>query len=303
MKNYYDILGVSQTATIDEIKKAYRKLSIKFHPDKNDNDAFFNDMFKIITEAYGVLTDPTQRSYYDQTLSHQYNRDTLEFDSLIVEAGQIIVAENNASASLLQRRLKVGYNRAGRLIDQLEILGIISPFDDSSRQVLVNQVGLETILTSKISGLTKSSFQEQVTKSAHKANQTHTFQSKRPPSIWDSVNVWKKIKWTILIIDIIFLVILLNDPSSNSITRSKSSQKEIPSYANAQVTANKGLRLRQEPDDNSTILITIPSSAYLEIIDENGPVQTISGRTENWYQVNYNGQIGWAWGGLIKRIK
>lgn len=305
LKNYYDILGVSENATTDEIKKAYRKLSIKFHPDKNDNDAYFSDMFKSITEAYDVLADATQRNAYDQTLSHQDNGETLEVDSLIVEAGQLIVSENNASASLLQRRLKLGYNRAGRLIDQLELLGIIGPFDGSStRQVLVNQAGLETILTSRISGLTKTDFQSQVTKSRPKPVQTKPTKPKRPASVWDSVDAWKKIKWTVLVIDIVLLIILIYDPVKRTNTTSTGgTQIEIPSNANAQVIADKGLRLRQEPDDNSTILITIPSDAYVEVIDENGPEYTLSGRTENWYQINYNGETGWAWGGLIKKIR
>lgn len=305
MKNYYDILGVSENATSEEIKKAYRKLSLKFHPDKNENDAYFSDMFKNITEAYDVLIDPTQKSAYDQAIFYEANEDTLELDSLIVEAGQIIVAENNASASLLQRRLKLGYNRAGRLIDQLEILGIISPFNGSNaRQVLVNQAGLETILSSKISGLTKENFQNQVAKSSPQPTQTKSVSTKKPPSIWDAVDSWKRIKWVVLVIDVILLLVLVNDPFKDNKSVSLSKPKiERPLNANAQVTTDKGLRLRQEANDNSTILTTIPSDAYIEILDENGPEQTISGRTENWYMVNYNGQTGWAWGGLIKKIK
>lgn len=305
MKNYYDILGVPENATNEEIKKAYRKLSLKFHPDKNENDAYFSDMFKNITEAYDVLIDPTQKSAYDQAIFHEANEDTLELDSLIVEAGQIIVAENNASASLLQRRLKLGYNRAGRLIDQLEILGIIGPFNGSNaRQVLVNQAGLETILSSKISGLTKQNFQNQVAKSSPQPAQTKPVSTKKPASVWDAVDSWKRIKWVVLVIDIILLLVLVNDPFKNSSGVSKTkSEITRPLNANAQVIADKGLRLRQEADDNSTILTTIPSDTYIEILDENGPEQTISGRTENWYKVNYNGQTGWAWGGLIKKIK
>lgn len=62
MKNYYDILGVSETAGADEIKKAYRKLSVKFHPDKNENDDYFSEMFKIINEA--TMSFPTQSEGY-----------------------------------------------------------------------------------------------------------------------------------------------------------------------------------------------------------------------------------------------
>jgi len=64
-KDYYDVLGVKRDASKDMIKKAYRKLAMKHHPDRNDSpDA--EDRFKEISEAYGVLSDDTKRSQYDQ---------------------------------------------------------------------------------------------------------------------------------------------------------------------------------------------------------------------------------------------
>jgi DnaJ-class molecular chaperone len=61
IKDYYYILGVARNASQDEIKKAYRKLSVKFHPDKNDGDKFFEERFKDINEAYETLVDATKR--------------------------------------------------------------------------------------------------------------------------------------------------------------------------------------------------------------------------------------------------
>jgi len=69
LKDYYYILGVSKEADEQDIKKAYRKLSIKFHPDKNGGDPFFEQRFKDIQEAYEVLTDPEKRSSYDMVVS------------------------------------------------------------------------------------------------------------------------------------------------------------------------------------------------------------------------------------------
>ncbi len=66
MKDYYYILGLKQTATTEEVKKAYRKLSIKFHPDKNDGDDFFTERFKEIQEAYETLIDNSKRQAYDE---------------------------------------------------------------------------------------------------------------------------------------------------------------------------------------------------------------------------------------------
>src|SRR5436305_617751 len=65
-KDFYAVLGVSASATQDEIKKQYRKLAARYHPDKNPNDAKAADRFKEISEAYQVLGDPERRKQYDQ---------------------------------------------------------------------------------------------------------------------------------------------------------------------------------------------------------------------------------------------
>jgi molecular chaperone DnaJ len=65
-KDYYSILGVSKTATQTEIKKSYRKLARKYHPDLNPGDAQAEKKFKEIQEAYDVLSDPKKRAQYDQ---------------------------------------------------------------------------------------------------------------------------------------------------------------------------------------------------------------------------------------------
>ena len=65
-RDYYEVLGVSRNAGDDEIKKAYRKLALKFHPDKNSGDKTAEERFKEIGEAYEALSDPQRRAAYDQ---------------------------------------------------------------------------------------------------------------------------------------------------------------------------------------------------------------------------------------------
>ena len=65
-RDYYEVLGVSKSADADAIKKAYRKLAKKYHPDVNKDDPTAQQRFQEITEAYGVLSDPKQKALYDK---------------------------------------------------------------------------------------------------------------------------------------------------------------------------------------------------------------------------------------------
>jgi len=64
--DYYQMLGLKKGASADDIKKAYRKLAVKYHPDKNPGDKGAEEKFKEINEAYAVLSDPEKKSQYDQ---------------------------------------------------------------------------------------------------------------------------------------------------------------------------------------------------------------------------------------------
>ena len=65
-RDFYEVLGVSKTASDEEIKKAYKKMAIKYHPDRNPGDKEAEEKFKEAAEAYDVLRDPQKRQQYDQ---------------------------------------------------------------------------------------------------------------------------------------------------------------------------------------------------------------------------------------------
>lgn len=65
-RDYYSVLGVPRNASAEDIKKAYKKQALLFHPDKNPNSKEAEEQFKKISEAYSVLTDPSKREIFDR---------------------------------------------------------------------------------------------------------------------------------------------------------------------------------------------------------------------------------------------
>src|SRR5580658_5820164 len=65
-RDFYEVLGVDRNADMEEVKKAYRKLALKYHPDRNPNDKAAEEKFKELGHAYEILSDPQTRAAYDQ---------------------------------------------------------------------------------------------------------------------------------------------------------------------------------------------------------------------------------------------
>lgn len=92
VKDYYQVLEIPYNAREDEIKKAYRRLAMRYHPDKNTGNPFAVQHFREIQEAYDVLSNPVKRSEYHQ-LRWQYTGQTSRFDSPVPPSPELIYQE------------------------------------------------------------------------------------------------------------------------------------------------------------------------------------------------------------------
>jgi len=81
IKNYYQILNLSTDCNKDEIKKAYRMYATKFHPDKQNNDKFFEERFKETKEVYDVLIDDNKRAQFDNEYKSTFKNSSSNYNS------------------------------------------------------------------------------------------------------------------------------------------------------------------------------------------------------------------------------
>ncbi len=234
MSNYYEMLGLKSDATAEQIKSAYRKLSLKFHPDKNDGDNYFSEWAKKINEAYEILGNPSKKLAYDKQLKKD---------------------ENTSNSN--------SYRNTNNSINEYKVL-------------------------SQIRDLTPAFLNA---KSAL-ANAQHIYNraaSKKVPNKFTATRI--------LFIIFLFLVSAygFKNMDFNQILNFKSTSVNT----NSRVTAKSGLVIRDNPSVEGNEITVAPHNAKLNVIDNQVASDYISGKSGNWYQVEYNGKTGYAWGNLI----
>jgi len=142
-RDYYELLGVDRSAAESEIKKAYRKMAIKYHPDKNPGDKEAEERFKEAAEAYSVLSDQEKRSIYDQ-YGHQGLRATGGggfggFDESIFSGFEDILGDFFGFGFGGSRRRSRTRAAAGRSIEQILDLTFMEAYEGVEKKVTIRR--------------------------------------------------------------------------------------------------------------------------------------------------------------------
>ena len=305
MIDYYHILGVQENASLEEIKQAYRKLSLKFHPDKNDNDAYFSEMFKRVAEAYEVLSDQVKRKSYNEALNKTDRKEEVlsiddELDPIFVEVAAFFTLQQKANSSMLQREFRVDFHRASAIMRQLEDEGIIGPYKDVFREVLVDKKYIETQYNYNFSETRPTSKEEPSKYDKKQSTPTDSF-SELIESNRNKERISRKLmRWSIMLVVTLIILYKFKDELGDKLTEINRTYFNSNSLRGT-VVAPLGLNMRTNPSSNGSIITRIPNESQLLIISEQGPKETISGKTAPWYKVLYENNEGWVWGGYIQK--
>ncbi|KMQ68914.1 molecular chaperone DnaJ [Chryseobacterium sp. FH2] len=211
MKDYYYFLGISHDASDEDIKKSYRKLSLKYHPDKNDNDDFFAERFREIQEAYETLSDKSKRYTYDQNLeSHQksfrYNIPpsikTFTANKIHVKKGEEIIINWQTQNADVVKVLPFGLEKPyGERIFK------ITEFKDGKFQILLHATN-SLLHKTAVQGITITEvFESEGEKFRDKAEELFRSQPKTPMNPHGQPKIMKIIVGIVVIIMAIYFLV------------------------------------------------------------------------------------------------
>ncbi|MHC4431037.1 MAG: DnaJ domain-containing protein [Planctomycetota bacterium] len=122
MKSHYDVLGVKKSASPEEIKRAYRKLALEWHPDKHPDDPNAEDRFKHIVLAYEVLKDPDKKAAYDRGFDPRSGVfDPTNIDPTLLDPNEFLKVFSQMFGEYLDERIPGGFkDRVGRAAQRFE---------------------------------------------------------------------------------------------------------------------------------------------------------------------------------------
>jgi curved DNA-binding protein CbpA len=293
--DHYKILEISPSAKPDEIKRAYRSLSLKYHPDKNGGDRLMAEKFLAVKDAYELLSDESKRLIYDADYHNLNYNKSKERDPLFMDAAKIVMIYQSCSLSLLKLELGIKTERAKELIDELEKEGIVAPLKGPTRLVLLKKEEFEY----KYNVVIPPNFRSSNIKDEDYIVRPANYKKEKKP-----IKIFKRIRQLIVLSALVFLVYHYWEPIKAEwdilYEEHLSEYFSSSSDKTGRVVAASGLKMRANPDVNSGLISVIPNNTEITILDTNGPEQSISGRTAKWFEIRYSGKTGWVWGGYIQ---
>jgi|TARA_R100000479_G_scaffold70100_3_gene33884 curved DNA-binding protein CbpA len=156
MTDYYKVLGIESNASQAEIKKAYRKLSTKFHPDKNNGDYFFENMFKQIQEAYGVLGNINKKNEYDSKFDQYFNQANSGYQYSNFEP-VIEFFQSNKTRFYSGDEVRFKWKTFNADILEINPFGLVDPNGDTIFKINnVNKQFLDVVLVATNTNISKS---------------------------------------------------------------------------------------------------------------------------------------------------